>query len=125
MIEAAAFPFHCILVITDVIAISIPSYSSCFISIFSRVKKRFLTLIVRTVRLYQVNDVKLVANVFSRVSDSEVEPLRIICCLIIILKNQVVRVITHIDCPSQVSRLEPTFKYQRFILVAFFYIVRF
>lgn len=51
-----------------------------------------MPLVIRAIRLDQVDDVKLVTCVFLGVGNFEIEPLGVRGSLVIVLKNQIVRI---------------------------------
>ena len=51
MIIAATLTFHCVLVIADILAISVPAHTSRFLSFFQRIEERLETRVIITVGL--------------------------------------------------------------------------
>ncbi len=102
VVRSAALLLKVVLVITYVVSISMP------LVVFRRIEKRLHPLIVRAVRLNQVNDVELIDNVLPSVPNVEVEPLGIVRCPIVILKDQIVFMVTDLNSSTQVSRFKST-----------------
>lgn len=58
-----------------------------------RVDQRSHPLVIVTIRLHKVYDVKTISVVGSRVADFEVEPLSVAVCTVVILKVQIVLIV--------------------------------
>jgi len=80
-------------------------------------------LIVRTIRLYEINYVEFVADVFLHVTDFKVVPLSVGCRAVVILQNKVVSVLADAKSSSQVSRLEPTFELKHIVILRLFLVI--
>jgi hypothetical protein len=73
-------------------------------------------MVVKTVRLDQVDDVEPVKSAGSRILNSEVVPLRVSPCVVVWLQNQVILVFVDLNCPPEVAALKPCFKDQRVVI---------
>jgi len=58
-----------------------------------RVDQRSHPLVIVTIRLHEVYDVKTIGAVGSRVADFEEEPLSVAVCTVVILKVQIVLIV--------------------------------
>jgi hypothetical protein len=58
-----------------------------------------------------------------RIIDFEKEPLGEVICIIVSLQNQLIFVVAKLNCPSEISRLEPGFKLESFIKLTFLQLV--
>lgn len=124
VVISACFLFHLVFEVGNILSVAVPANVSLS-SFIHWVKKRFLTLVVGTIRLHKVYYLKFVSNVFTHVWYLEVEPLRIRCCLVVVLQNQVVRVrLCHFNCSSKISPLKSTLKQQRAIVCRLFLVER-
>jgi len=102
VVKATAFPLHAILVIANLV--SVPHPAKLFS--FSRglgVNQGLLALVVRRVRLNQVDYVELVVVAPLHVGHFEVVPLGIDCCPVVVLQDQVVFELSHLYCSPQIS----------------------
>jgi hypothetical protein len=117
MVEATSFFLHAVLVVADVLTVSLPADTALIFDLLPRIKKRPHSLVVRTLWLNQVDDIELVCYVFACISHFEVKPLGVIARPIIILENQIILVLPDLHSPTQVTRLKPTFKLQRLIII--------
>ena len=95
VVGATALTFHRVLVVANVFASTVPADTAWFTCILHRVKERLLPLIVRAVRLNQIDYVEFVADVFAYVAHFEVKPLCIGCRSMVILQNQIVCVLAN------------------------------
>ena len=110
VVRTATFALHCVLVVADILAISIPAYPTGLLCIFYGVNKWLLALIVRAVWLDQIYYVEFIPNVFADVAHFEVIPLCVTCCSVIVFQDQVVGVITATQSSSEISCFKPAFK---------------
>ena len=67
-------------------------------------------MVIQTVGLHQVDDVKPVWFSGLRVRNTKVEPLCVTSCVIVWLENQVILVLVHLDCPSQITTFKSRLK---------------
>lgn len=67
-------------------------------------------LVVQTVRLGQVDNVKAHFLAFASVADSKEVPLGVAVGINIVLKHEVVFVLAHLDCNQQISGLKARLK---------------
>ena len=104
------------LIVSDVDAIALPAYTT-FFCLFDTINERLHALIVVGVWLHKIDDVEAVLSVFSSVLNTEVVPLRVAVCTIVIFEVQVVFCIRYLDSLAQVTTLESTLEYQRLILL--------
>lgn len=102
-IEPASLFLHAILVVTNVIALSEPSYARLLIGFSFRVYQWLHALIVGTFWLDQVYDVEFIRDAFSSVAHFEEEPLSVVASSIVILKHQIVLIFTNLNSTSQIS----------------------
>jgi hypothetical protein len=107
VVEASTLPLHGVLVIADIFSVTVPANTSRTVGFLCRIQERLLSLVVGAIRLDQINDVELIADVLASVRHSKVEPLRVGRRLVVVLEDQVVSIIAHVDCPAQVSGLKP------------------
>lgn len=54
---------------------------------------------------------------------SEIEPLSISSCVVIVLENQVILVLTDLDSSSKVTRFKTALKYQGVVVIVFFLVI--
>ena len=122
---ATAFLFELVLVVANVGAISIPTYSLTIVRIgfFHRIKQRLHALIIRTFRLDQIDDVEFICCVLSHVLHSEVEPLSVCGGVVIIFENEIVLVLADSVGTFEITRFEATFKYQCCVFVIVFLVI--
>lgn len=85
VVRASSFFLHCILKVSDIVSFSVPTQSSWFACFFIWVHEWFLPLVIRAVRLDQVDYVEFVTLVFLGVGDFEIEPLGVSSSLVIVL----------------------------------------
>ena len=111
VVRAAAFALHRVLVVANVFTGSVPPDTARLGRVLHRVEQGFLALVIRAVRLDEVDHVEFVPDVFADVADFEVVPLGVSCRSIIILEYQVVCVFTDAERPPQISRLETTLEH--------------
>lgn len=100
VIKATSLSFHCVLIVANIFTVSVPADTSTLSRLFVRVEQWFLSLIIRTVGFYQINDIEFVFDSFARVCYSEVKPLGIVCCLVVVLQYKIVSVVSHVNCSS-------------------------
>lgn len=100
VVEASPLPLHRVLIVANVLAFSVPADPAGPRSILARVEERLLALVVRAVGLYQVDYVEFVSCVFPHIGHLEVEPLCVVGRLEVVLQDQVVRVVAHVDGSS-------------------------
>jgi len=86
VVETTSFALHRVLVITDVLAFTVPADPAWTTRFSCRIEKGLLTLVIRAVWFYQVDDIKLVPDVFASITYSKVKPLGIRRRLMIILE---------------------------------------
>lgn len=67
-------------------------------------------MVVKTVGLHQVYDVKPVRLTCLCVADSEIVPLGIPPGVVVGLQDDIIFKFVHLDCSSKVSSFEPAFK---------------
>jgi hypothetical protein len=103
VVAASTFALHRVLIVTDIFSVAVPAVSTRATRVFCRVEKRLLTLVVRTVGLYKIDDVKLVSDIFSGIRDFKVVPLCVSGCAVVVFQNQVVRVFSHHHHPPQIA----------------------
>jgi hypothetical protein len=127
VVEASTFFLQGILEIANVGPISVPAntLTILLISCLFRVKQWFHTLVIRTFRLNQIYKVEFVSLSSSGISYSKVVPLCVSSCIMIVLQNQIVFIITNFNSSSQITRFETTLKNQSCIFLIFFLIVCF
>jgi hypothetical protein len=89
VVETPALLFHTVLVIANTLAISLPP-QIVDVSVLSRVKKGPLALVVRTLGLHEIDEVKFICLIPSSVLYTEIVPLSVSTGAIVILKNQVI-----------------------------------
>ena len=104
------------LIVSDVDAIALPAYTT-FFCFFDAINEWLHALIVVGVWLHKIDDVEAVLSVFSSVLNTEVVPLRVAVCTIVIFEVQVVFCIRYLDSLAQVTTFKSTLEYQRLILV--------
>jgi len=63
VVKTTALPLHRILVVANIFSIAIPADTTRTVSLFSRIKKRLLPLVIGAVRFDQINDVELIAHI--------------------------------------------------------------
>jgi hypothetical protein len=124
VIRTTTLALHRVLVVTDVLAVTVPADAARSCSLFRRIEEWLLALVVRTVRLDQVDDVEFVAHVLACVADFEVEPLDVRGGAVVVLKDQVVGVVAHEHYSPKISRFEAAFKNQSVVAVRIFDVVR-
>jgi hypothetical protein len=90
VVIAPAFFLHRVLIVGDIFAITVPTYTPGAVSIFNRINKWLLALVIAAIRFYQIDYVEFVANIFAYIGDLEVKPLGIVGCLVVVFENQVV-----------------------------------
>lgn len=73
-------------------------------------------MVVKTVRLDQVDDVEPVKSAGSRILNSEIVPLCVSPRIVVRFQNQVILVFVYLDCPPEVAALKPGFKDQRVVI---------
>jgi hypothetical protein len=73
-------------------------------------------MVVKTVRLDQVDDVEPVKSAGSRILNSEIVPLCVSPRIVVRFQNQVILVFVYLDCPPEVAALKPCFKDQRVVI---------
>ena len=125
VIETSSFLLQRILEITNVLSISIPSDALSIIAVrhLFRVNKRLHTLVVRTLRFYQIHKIELVSCEFLCVLNSKIKPLSISSCVMVILKNEIILIFTNLDSSSKVSRFKATLEYQGVIILVFLLVI--
>ena len=87
VVEASTLLLKCIWEVTNVSSITVPTIASSIIllSFFFRVKQWFHTLVIRTFWLDQIDNIELIGSEFLDVLHSEVEPLSVCSCIVIVL----------------------------------------
>lgn len=103
VVKAAALLLHAVLVVAYVLAVPHPAHASVHGRSFARIYQRLHALIVGTLRLNQVYDVKLVRSVLLSVAYFKVKPLCICTCTMIILQYQIVFIIAYLNSSPQIS----------------------
>lgn len=79
-------------------------------------------MIIKTVWLYQVDDVKSVKFSSLCVCYSEIVPLSIASCVVIWFQNQVVFVLIDLNSSSKIARFKSRFKQQGHVISAYRYV---
>lgn len=122
VIKTTSFLLQCVLEVDDVWAVAIPTNSVAImrLSFFGWIEQRLHSLVVRTLRFHQIDNVELVSREFPDIWNFEVEPLSVSSCIMIILQNQIVLVVSYFDRTSQVAIFKPRFKYQCRVFIVFF-----
>lgn len=106
VVEATALLLKLVLEIANIRTVSVPSVTGAAVLrvlFFLRVEKWFHTLVIRALGFNQVDNIKFVVCELLYVLDSEVEPLGKSSCHMIVLKYQIVFVVSDLDGSSQVS----------------------
>jgi len=87
VVEASTLLLECIWEVTNVSTITVPTISNSVVllSFLFRVEQWFHTLVIRTFWLDQIDNIELVSSEFLDVLHSEVEPLGVSCCIVIVL----------------------------------------
>ena len=85
VVITTSFFLHRILVIGNIFAIAVPAYASGAISLFYRINKRLLPLVIAAIRFDEIYNIESIAYVFFHICDAEVKPLSVVCRLIVIL----------------------------------------
>ncbi len=98
---------------------SVPAYIPC-LSLFLTVNQRFAAMIVETVRLDQVDYIKLVDLILTRVAYSEKEPLaQLLWGSMIEFQIQIIFKFTELSGSMEIAALKPRFKNQRSVVLPF------
>ena len=113
LVKPTAFLLHAVLVITDVVAVALPTYAALLLRLPPGIDQRLHPLVVGALRLDEVDDVELIGYVLARVADLEEEPLSVVVGAIVVLEYQIVFELPDLDCASQVARLEATLEDER------------
>ena len=100
VIWTASFALHRVLVVANILTRTVPSNATGLGCVFHWVEQGLLTLVIRAVWLNQINYVEFVAHVFTHIADFEVVPLGVGGRAIVVLKNQIVRVLTYEESSS-------------------------
>ena len=96
-----------------------PANTPC-LSLFLAVNQRFHAMIVETVRLDQIDYIKLVDLVLARVAYSEKEPLaQLLWGSMIEFQIQIIFKFTELSGSMEIAALKPGFKYQRCVVLTF------
>jgi hypothetical protein len=122
VVESTSLLLQRVLEVTDVLTVTVPADSLALTSIclLLGVEQRLHSLIVRTLRFHQVDDVELVSNVFLDILYPEVEPLRVVSGIVVVFQYQVIFVLSDFDSSTEVARLESAFKNEGVVIFAFF-----
>ena len=122
VIMSRRFSLHWVLVIADISTGSDPAFAIGF-GFYLAVHERAHPMVIKWVRLEQVDDVEAVCSACARVWQSEIVPLCEPPRIIVRLKNQVIFKFIHLDCPSQVPRFKSRLKHQSVIILETWLIV--
>jgi hypothetical protein len=87
VVETSTLLLESIWEVANVSSITVPTISNSIILLcfFFRVKQWFHTLVIRTFWLNQIDNIELIGSEFLDILHSEVEPLGIGSCVVIIL----------------------------------------
>lgn len=107
------------MVVANVRAITIPTYALAVIRscLLHGVKQWLHSLVVRTFRLDQIDNIELIGSVLFHVLHTEVEPLGVSGRVVVILQDKVVLVLADPIGSLKITRLKATFKYQCCVFV--------
>ncbi len=75
-----------------------------------RIKQGLHTLIVRTLRLNHVDNVEFIPHISSGIFNSEIKPLCVISCAVIIFEDEIVLVRADLNGSSKIARFESALK---------------
>lgn len=106
IIVPCTFAFHSILIIAYVATASDPAAAG-LARFRLAIDEGTHAMVIETVRLHQVNDVKTVQFASFCICEPEVVPLRITTSVVIRLQNQIVFILVDLDRSSKISAFEP------------------
>ncbi len=81
IIESATFLLKIVLIVSDLVSLSLP------LLVCHRIQQRFHALIIRTLGLHHVDNVELVSDILPCIFNSEIKPLCVISCSVVVLEN--------------------------------------
>lgn len=102
VIKTTSFFLEGVLEVANVLSISVPPNALPFLafSFFLGVEEWLHALVIWTLRLDEVDEIELVGGVLFDVTNFEVEPLRVIGSVVIILQNKVILVVSNFNSSS-------------------------
>lgn len=122
VVPPRCLPTKGVLVVAHVLACPLPAFA-WDLGLGIRVHKGTHSVVVETVGLQQINDVKPVCPAFLCVRKPEVKPLIVRLRICVWLQDEVVLKLVHLDGSSQVGWFEARFKAQGVVVVAWFLVV--
>jgi len=93
IIETPTFLLERVLVVADIFTVPVPANAASLLSFLLGVDERLHSLVVRTLRLDEVDEVELVGDILPHIGDSKVVPLGILRGVMIVLKDHVILIL--------------------------------
>lgn len=106
IVVTLGLPFHRVLVVADIFTVPVPAFSKLF-CLNLTIHQGLHPVIVKGVRLEQVNNVETVGTPWSRVLHAEIVPLGVPTSAIVWLQYQVIFELINLDSATKVARLNP------------------